>query len=254
MLASHSALTRLLWRRAAMAGRSHWVAVSGLVYSQLRGLGIPENRLATIPSFLPPLDREINASLPDDMQAFIDNHDPVLSSVAFRLEFHDGEDLYGADLCIRATQALRERHPKIGFIFFVPDPGDRVYLEKLKTMITEHGVGENFMLYDRPVDQLCPLWKQSSIFVRATNTDGDPLSVREALCVGTPVVASDVSPRPAPCVLFRNRDLDNFIESLDSTLLNLEANAAIAREFGDPTNALDSFIELYRKVVGLKTS
>ncbi|HET9594605.1 MAG TPA: glycosyltransferase, partial [Anaeromyxobacteraceae bacterium] len=42
----------------------------------------------------------------------------------------------------------------------------------------------------------------SDVFVRPTTADGDALSVREALALGRPVVASAVGDRPPGCLLF----------------------------------------------------
>lgn len=54
------------------------------------------------------------------------------------------------------------------------------------------------------------LIKQSDIVVRATSTDGDSLSVREALYAGKPVVATDCVDRPSGTILFKYNDRQSF--------------------------------------------
>ena len=46
----------------------------------------------------------------------------------------------------------------------------------------------------------------SDVFVRPTSADGDSISVREALTLGTPCVASDVVARPEGAICFKNQD------------------------------------------------
>ena len=50
----------------------------------------------------------------------------------------------------------------------------------------------------------------SRLFVRPTRTDGDANSIREALYLGVPSIASDAAPRPDGVRTFRSGDLDDF--------------------------------------------
>ena len=51
--------------------------------------------------------------------------------------------------------------------------------------------------FDLPPAQVSAALATSAVFLRPTSWDGDSMIVREALALGTRVVASDVSPRPA---------------------------------------------------------
>ncbi len=55
-------------------------------------------------------------------------------------------------------------------------------------------------------------------FVRPTRADGDSISVREALALGTRVVASDVGHRPPHATLFRSGDPADLAARLASSL------------------------------------
>ena len=60
-------------------------------------------------------------------------------------------------------------------------------------------------------------WEISDLFIRPTSTDMEGISVKEALYVGTNVVASDVCIRPKECILFKKRDqedLNNKVKSV----------------------------------------
>jgi len=52
-------------------------------------------------------------------------------------------------------------------------------------------------------DTCLSLMAASDVFVRATLEDGDSVSVREALSLGVPVVASSTAMRPAGAILFQ---------------------------------------------------
>lgn len=247
-LASYGIFGRRVFLALARKGVSHWIAVSEQIRDQLMALGVKAERITVIPGFIPPTEEEINAPLPADVARFIDSHDPVCSSLSFRLAFHKGEDLYGVDLCMEATRRLLSRYPRLGFIFCIPSPENLDYLAALKRRAAETSLGENFLLYDRAIDSACSLWRQSTLFVRATNTDGDPLSVREALYVGTPVVASDAVDRPSACVLFRNRDVDSLVCAIEGTIGRIEQQRREVRASIAPVDTLEQIMGVYRKV------
>jgi len=56
--------------------------------------------------------------------------------------------------------------------------------------------------------------RKVSVFVRPTHFDGDATSVREALALGVPVVASDTDFRPEGVMLFRRGDVDDLMQKL----------------------------------------
>ena len=84
---------------------------------------------------------------------------------------------------------------------------------------------------------------RSDIFVRPTFSDGDAISVREAIELGTPVVASDVVSRPAGTVCFKTGDASDLVSKIESVL------ALGARQPGpgsEPAgNGIQRLMELY---------
>lgn len=58
-------------------------------------------------------------------------------------------------------------------------------------------------------------WKISDVFIRPTTTDIEGISVKEALWVNTPAIASDICERPAGTLLFENR---NYLDLKDKVL------------------------------------
>ena len=58
----------------------------------------------------------------------------------------------------------------------------------------------------------------ATVVMRTTKFDGDAISVREAIHLGTPVVASDVSVRPAAAVTYRAGDVEDFVDAVKKAI------------------------------------
>jgi glycosyltransferase involved in cell wall biosynthesis len=126
-----------------------------------------------------------------------------------------GEDTYGFDLVISACEKLVSKE-KILVIFVDANltykdryAGDSVFQNN-----------ENIVQYQYLGAQpdFSDLIKRADVFVRATRSDGDSLSVRECLAFGTPVVASDCVKRPEGVLLFRCNDENDLAEKLTMAL------------------------------------
>jgi hypothetical protein len=63
------------------------------------------------------------------------------------------------------------------------------------------------------------LMQQCDIMIRPTNTDGDSLSVREAIHMEKLVICSDAVSRPEQCILFKNRDLEDLVKKTEDAIL-----------------------------------
>ena len=71
-----------------------------------------------------------------------------------------------------------------------------------------------FLAGDLDHDLCLSLIAHSSVFVRPTFRDGDSISVREAISLGVPVVASSVGTRPEDTLLFEVGDLDGLVAQI----------------------------------------
>ena len=54
--------------------------------------------------------------------------------------------------------------------------------------------------------------------VRATNKDGDAITIRESLYLKVPVVASDIVKRPAGTIVFKSRNLEDLYNKIEYAL------------------------------------
>ena len=174
-------------------------------------------------AFLPPPleeEKKILSTYPQSVFDFLESHSPIITANAFAIKFHNGLDLYGLDLCIELTSKIKNKFPDIGFVFALAN--DRVnqnYINDMKLKIKNLGIENNFyFLNDQK--ELWPLIKICDINIRATNTDGDAVSIREALFFNKPIIASNVVKRPKGSILFKNRNIDDLYNKCLKVLKN----------------------------------
>ena len=163
-----------------------------------------------IPAFVPPiLDKEAN--LPAALQSLLKTNinKKIAVSNAFRLEQHKGEDLYGLDLLLDVASRFKKEKVAAFIIFIIADTNDAAGLyKKYENRIVSEKLEDYIAIFPKPIS-FVNLMQQSDVVVRATNTDGDALTVREALFFNKPIVVSDVTNRPEGSILFKNRNADD---------------------------------------------
>ena len=199
-----------------------------LVTSQIKDIylknkiTLPENYLIK-KAFLPPpvSDKdEITKKYSKDVFDFIQKHSPVILANAYKINFYNEEDLYGLDLCINLTAKLKKHFPNIGFFFALANKNkNRYYINTMRSRIKELDISENFFFSTDQMN-IWPLFNHIQLFLRPTNTDGDSLSIREALYFNCPVLASNVCPRPEQCHIFENRNQNDLFHKAKSILFS----------------------------------
>lgn len=195
-------------------------------------------------AFLPP-DLEGEEAIPAAVQQWIDDKRAggykICAANAWRLDSHNNEDMYGLDLCILAAAALKEKKEKAAFVFVVCEDTGVIKLEKYRQMIQTLGLQHCFLLHEAPLSFI-RLIEQSDMILRPTNTDGDALTVREALFLGKQVIASDVVKRPGGTLLFRNRDAGSLADAISATA---HATAGIDTQTNEQDKNAGSYTEYY---------
>jgi glycosyltransferase involved in cell wall biosynthesis len=148
----------------------------------------------------------------DKVNLFLKRHTPLLIANAFKIEFYKNVDLYGLDFCIEVTNRLKTTFKDIGFVFAISDDKhNELYINQLMNRIQELDLEENFIFLTGS-KEIWPLFKKTDLFIRPTSTDGDAISIREAMYFGCPVIASDVCKRPEGTIYFKNREIDDLFE------------------------------------------
>ncbi|MGA9525303.1 MAG: glycosyltransferase family 4 protein [Myxococcaceae bacterium] len=198
-----------LRRRAKLAllGYSHVVTVSEAVRETLLGLGLSRDRCSVFPAFCP---GEVIPGAPPEQLAPVRQRRRPLLSVA-----HHPSPVYGRRLVFEALSVLAPRHPGIGLALFGPGTGSPEYradAERFGVTALLEDFGE--LEHERAL----ALIKASDVFVRPTTADGDSVSVREALTLGVPCVATDVAVRPAGTHVCRGADAADLATNIEEAL------------------------------------
>jgi glycosyltransferase involved in cell wall biosynthesis len=238
----------------ALKSTTALIVVNSNIKEFCLSIGVDHEKIFLIPAFIPPKSgkEEIN-EFPKDIWHFLDNHYPVLSGNAFKITFFKGEDVYGIDLCIELCYRLKQNWNNVGFIFFLPEflwgKEERQHFSHFQQRIQELNLQNNFLFVTQSYP-FHPILLKSSVFVRPTNTDGDAISIREALYFRIPSVASNVVTRPEGTIIFKNRDIDDFTLKVKGLLDNYE-------EYKQRLNSLTfddyavKILHVYQKVAGV---
>ena len=189
------------------------IAVADPVLENIKNnkVKLPNNFLVQNAFLPPPLEEEekIIQNYSPETKIFLSKHIPLIIANAFQIVFYKNTDLYGLDLCIDLTNRLKTTFPQIGFLFALANQHvNAEYIHKIKTRIRSLNLENNFHFLSGQ-QELWPLFKRADLCVRPSTTDGDALSIREALYYNCPVVASDVAPRPVGTITFKSRDIDD---------------------------------------------
>jgi len=136
------------------------------------------------------------------------NYNKIFCTNSWKLTFDKhGKEIYSISKLVKVF----EKSPN--YFLIISDPSgtnEKYILDQLKISISEN------ILFITDAHPFTEILKLSDGFIRATTTDGDALSVREAIILGIPVFASNVIDRPKECVLFNVESINSLIEKLDS--------------------------------------
>ena len=208
-------------------------------------------------AFIPPNLNE-EPELPNDIHNLLSEKRKekkvILCSNASSLEKYSNQDLYGLDLCIEVCRRLYIKKVKFFFVFIVSSirNNEELYTRSIE-LIKKYGLTDNFLLIHQKLSFI-KVMEYSDIIVRATNTDGDSLTVREGLFLRKKVIASDIVKRPAGVVLFQNRNM-NDLEVKLLRLISTDSELKLLNQGGinDTINSLKKFYgELIRNPCSIR--
>jgi glycosyltransferase involved in cell wall biosynthesis len=183
-------------------------------------IGLPREKVHLIPAYIPPLPDDIKRPK-GYINQFIRNHSPVICATGWIGQVYKNTDIYGIDMLIELVEKLLKDFPDIGLILSV-NGGESEQLINQTIGKSKKIVGNHIFFITEQLDDVVGIYKNCDLFCRPTNTDGDAVSIREAIHVGTPVVASDIVTRPSACILFESRNTVKFEIAVRQTLENLD--------------------------------
>jgi glycosyltransferase involved in cell wall biosynthesis len=230
-----------LWRRrlAALTCSLYRqvICVSLDIRSALLSLGLEPRRMQVLPAFLSAESPEVSPE--SGLLSWIGRHRPLFSTVLFfRPE-------YGFDLLVNGLVRLRRLYPSFGCLVM----GSGEQRAEAGTRVREAGLEESILLLgDVDHDACLALMSICDVFLRPTLEDGDSISVREALSLGVPVVASRVGARPAGTILFHPGDVEEMLAKVELAMSVKKGSQPQA------AGCMDRLMEIYRKVDGSEGS
>lgn len=204
--------------------------------------GVRKDRVHMIEPFSRDIDREaINAEgLPPLLADFAAKHSPLLLAVGLL------EPEYGLDVQLQAMSAIRREFPNAGLLIV----GSGTLHQSLQQKIDEHPESAHVLLAgDVPRPKTLALIARANLLLRTTHFDGDALSVREALALGTRVLATDNGMRPAGVQLLRTLEPDALAQAIGPALKYEPPVAEFSSTKPDP---IDQVISLYEQLVTRK--
>jgi glycosyltransferase involved in cell wall biosynthesis len=148
--------------------------------------GVNRKRTRTIlPFAVQPPDRSL--PLPERLASFLSAHSPALLTVGLL------EPEYDLPMQIDAMAGILARYPRAGLLIV----GAGSLEGALRLKIESVTYRDHILLYgDMPHAVTLRATLESDVVLRTTLYDGDSVSVREALYIGTPVIATDNGMRP----------------------------------------------------------
>ena len=146
-------------------------------------------------------------------------HNIIISMVGWFTELYV-DDAYGFDLIAEAINILKNKGYSILVIASINGIHSKKTYKNFLHILKKYQIKENFRLIFEELDEIWPIYIISDIFIRPTNSDGSALSIKEALWVGAPVIASDCLKRPKNTVLFKNRDFKSLAWKIEYFIHN----------------------------------
>lgn len=214
--------------RAAVGAFGRVVAVTPHLAQELAVLGVPRGRLAVAPAFI---GAARPGRPPPGLAALRAERRPLLTCAV------GPGAVYGLRVLFAAMPSVARRRPSVGLAVFGPEDEGRAC-----ALARRYGIEERVLFLGQVEHaQALAAMAASDLFVRPALADGDAISVREALSLGVPVVASAVGHRPEGVALFRNGD------SLALAGEILRALAAPRAGRRAPERGLEPLLQVYRE-------
>jgi hypothetical protein len=166
-------------------------------------------------AFIPPeidtllLDNETEKIVSDFRKTYRLIFATNASAVAFDSK---GSEIYGISHLVQIFSEM----PQKGLIISDPSGNYKKYLMEIFNSFPE-----NILILSYQHD-FVPIIQYSSVLIRATTTDGDSLSIKEALFLKKWVIASDCVTRSDDVLLYKTNDRNDLIRAIESIKPNTE--------------------------------
>ena len=218
---------------ALLAPAQNIICVNDAIRDELSTLVEPETVVV-----IPPFSLEFcSSSLSMEFEDFFACHAPTISCVGLY------ESAYGFDQAVRMLARIHEVYPAAGLLLI----GELKNAEWCRKLIKDLHLENHVKLCGNLGQQEClSVMNRSALFLRPTLYDGDSISVREALALGVPVVASKTDFRPDGISCYR---IGVFEDLVSRTLESLRTGSKVAARSVSHHVHLEQVRRLYLSVM-----
>jgi glycosyltransferase involved in cell wall biosynthesis len=182
--------------RMACARYAAVIAVSDAIAEALVAAGVARRRVVVAPAFLPGALAE--RVPPAGLMQVRRCHCPLLVAAAA-----PGPE-YGVDLALSGFAELLRQHPQAALVLIGPGLRRRELLRRNVYLFGELARAEALGLL-----------AAADVVLRPSRADGDSITVREALALGVPVVASDAARRPPGVIVHASGSVPALARAID---------------------------------------
>lgn len=197
------------------------IFIGSQTQQSFRDVGLCAQQTNLEAAFLPPDTRnaqQLRLRYPVSLHRFLQAHTSIILANAFQLSMLNGKDLYGFDQLIEAFARYHKSAPQAGLVLMLAQKGDVQLFDAIQQSITSQALDPHiYILVGNYL--LWPLFAYADLFVRPTLSDGESVSVQEALYFGVPVVASDVCVRPQQCIKYEPANTTDLARKLSYVLM-----------------------------------
>lgn len=214
------------------------IVVNKLMTEMFEKFGVKSDKVKLIYPFA--LSRpKSGVEIPEKFEKFWEKHEKVLITIGLL------ETDYDLPQQIDVMEKVLAKHPKTGLVII----GSGSLHESLEKLIASKPYAENILLAgDTDRDVVLHLIERANLMLRTTIFDGDAISVREALFLGTPVIATDNGMRPEGLNLIPIQDIDALEKAIDEEFERTEKPHASNE---DGWQNIRKVVELYGQVLSL---
>lgn len=215
---------------------SHVISVNEIMTEMFKRFGVAENNVRLILPFSNDAPDK-NVEIPAPIYDFLSRHQPLLFSASLL------EKEYDLSLQIGALGCVLEEFPDAGLLLAGSGSLEVALREEISAKPYADKV---FLAGDLDHAIVLRLIDECDIMLRTTRYDGDAISVREALFLETPVIATDNGMRPDGIHLIPVGDKD----ALVSAIREIAARPKISKKekTGDRSN-IRAVLDLYEEIL-----
>ena len=206
-----------------------------------RKLGMQENRVRLISPHAFLADGG-ESPLLEPLRSFYHEHEIVLITVGLL------EPEYDLMAQLNVLSSVRVSRGSVGLVII----GSGSLEPELRRSLQQHPYASHILLCgDVPHASTLQAIRQASLMLRTTLYDGDAVSVREALYLGTPVIATDNGMRPTGVHLIPKSDPTALRTAIQEQLSTAVARTRISPQRDDSN--LQQVLDFYQELLARRT-